>query len=248
MELHYEVQGQGASIVLLHSGGADKRDWQFITPLLAQTFEVITFDGRGAGQSPPFTAANYVEDLRQLLDYLGLDTATLVGHSLGGQIATEFALTDPERVSRLVLVASGLSGFQFSRQHYEWIAQVMAVAPDVEHMVARALDAPLYHITMTSPQRDLLVQMTQHNTQRRLEWQTSEVIWPQPPAINRLRKLEVPSLFILGMQDSHDLFRIARLFEQAPDIRFAQVVDADHMVTLTHPEEIFRLVTQFVRG
>jgi hypothetical protein len=80
MDLYYEVQGQGAPIVLRHSGGADKRDWQFIAPLLAQTFEVITFDGRGAGQSPPpFTPANYVEDLRQLLQPPSTATRTAPG-------------------------------------------------------------------------------------------------------------------------------------------------------------------------
>jgi pimeloyl-ACP methyl ester carboxylesterase len=106
MDLHYEVQGKGEAVVLIHSGGADLRDWEFIAPQLAQTYQVIAFDGRGAGQSPPLLEpANFVEDLRQLLDHLNLDRVILVGHSIGGQIATDFALAYPDRVTRLVLVA-----------------------------------------------------------------------------------------------------------------------------------------------
>jgi pimeloyl-ACP methyl ester carboxylesterase len=100
MDLHYEVQGKGEAVVLIHSGGADLRDWELIAPQLAQTYQVITFDGRGAGQSPPLLEpANYVEDLRQLLDHLHLDRVILVGHSIGGQIATDFALAYPDRVT-----------------------------------------------------------------------------------------------------------------------------------------------------
>lgn len=111
MDLYYEIQGQGEPVVLLHSGGADLRDWQFIAPQLAKNYQVIAFDGRGAGQSPPLLEpANYVEDLKKLLDHFGIQQAALVGHSIGGQIATDFALAYPNRVSKLVLVAPGLSG------------------------------------------------------------------------------------------------------------------------------------------
>ncbi|HEY9639978.1 MAG TPA: alpha/beta fold hydrolase [Coleofasciculaceae cyanobacterium] len=144
MDLHYEIQGQGEAVILLHSGGADLRDWQLIVPQLAQTYQVIAFDGRGAGQSPPLLApAHYVEDLRKLLDHLNLDRAILIGHSIGGQIATDFALADPDRVTKLVLIAPGLSGFQFSPTVQHWFAQIKAAAPDVKQMVNRMLEHPV---------------------------------------------------------------------------------------------------------
>lgn len=52
MDLYYEVNGNGHPVVLLHSGGADLRDWTFLTSLLAKHYKVVTFDGRGTGKSP----------------------------------------------------------------------------------------------------------------------------------------------------------------------------------------------------
>jgi pimeloyl-ACP methyl ester carboxylesterase len=247
MDLHYEVQGKGEAVVLIHSGGADLRDWELIAPQLAQTYQVITLDGRGAGQSPPLLEpANFVEDLRQLLDHLNLDRVILVGHSIGGQIATDFALAYPDRVTRLVLVAPGLSGFQFSPDVQQWYAQVNAVAPDSEKMVEVMLNHPVYSVVMSSPQRDRIIEMTTHNTKRSFEWKTFEMRWAQPPTIDRLSELQTKTLFIIGKKDMPDLFKVAELFQQVPDIRFAYIEGADHMPTLTHADEVSRLIIQFL--
>jgi pimeloyl-ACP methyl ester carboxylesterase len=247
MDLHYEVQGKGEAVVLIHSGGADLRDWEFIAPQLAQTYQVITFDGRGAGQSPPLLEpAHYVEDLRQLLDHFNLDRTILVGHSIGGQIATDFALAYPDRVTRLVLVAPGLSGFQFSPDVQQWFGQIKAAAPDVEKMVERMLEHPVYSVVMSSPQRQHMVEMTMHNTKRSFEWKTYEMRWAQPPTIDRLSELQTKTLFIIGKQDMADNLHVAELFQQVPDIRFAYIEGADHMPTLTHADEVSSKIIQFL--
>lgn len=247
MDLHYEVQGKGEAVVLIHNAMADLRDWEFIAPQLAQTYQVITFDGRCAGQSPPLLKpAHYVEDLRQLLDHLNLDRVILVGHSIGGQIATDFALAYPDRVTRLVLVAPGLSGFQFSPDVQQWYAQIGAVAPDVEKMVERTLDYPAYKVVMSSPQRNRMIEMTTHNMKRSFEWKTFEMQWAQPPTIDRLSELQTKTLFIIGKKDMPDLFKVAELFQQVPDIRFAYIEGADHMPTLTHADEVSSQIIQFL--
>jgi pimeloyl-ACP methyl ester carboxylesterase len=247
MDLHYEVQGKGEAVVLIHSGGADLRDWELIAPQLTQTYQVITFDGRGAGQSPPLLEpADYVEDLRQLLDHLNLDRAILVGHSIGGQIATDFVLAYPDRVTRLVLLAPGLSGFQFSPDVQQWFAQIKAVAPDLEKMVERMLDHPVYSVVMSSPQRQHMIEMTTHNTKRSFEWKTFEMCWAQPPTIDRLNELQTKTLFIIGTKDMADNLHVAELFQQVPDIRFAYIEGADHMPTLTHADQVSSLIVHFL--
>jgi pimeloyl-ACP methyl ester carboxylesterase len=247
MDLYYEIQGQGQPIVLLHSGGADLRDWQFIAPQLAQTYRVIAFDGRGAGQSPPLLEpAEYVEELKHLLDHLQIDRAVLVGHSIGGQIATDFALTYPDRVTKLVLVAPGLSGHQFSPEVEAWFAQVWAAAPDAEKMTQLCLAQCPYRVVMASPQRDLMTAMTRHNIERSLEWKTLEMQWPQPPTIERLNDLQTKTLFIIGAQDMSDNLHTTELFQQVPDIQFDWIDDADHMPTLTHPDRVARSILTFI--
>lgn len=247
MDLYYKIQGRGEPIVLLHSGGADSRDWDLIAWQLAKTHQVISYDGRGAGKSPPLLEpTNYVEDFRRLLDHLGIDRPVLVGHSIGGQIATDFAVVYPHRVSKLVLVAPGLSGSRFSPDVEEWFGQIRAVAPDVEKMLEIMLAHPVYSVVMSSPQRDLMIEMSKHNFERSLEWKTQQMLWPQPPSIERLDQIQAQTLFIIGTQDLPDNLHTAELFQQVPDIRFARIPGADHMPTLTHPEEISMLITEFV--
>ena len=111
--LYYESRGQGPAVVLLHGGLNDSRLWDEQMRPLSKRFRVVRYDLRGFGRSnaekvefwPP-------EDLRALLDFLKIEKATLVGLSLGGIIAADFALEHPERVERLVLVGPGLRGFK----------------------------------------------------------------------------------------------------------------------------------------
>lgn len=247
MDLYYEIHGQGEPIVLIHSGGADLRDWQLIAPQLAQNYRVITFDGRGAGKSPPLLeAANYVEDLKNLLDHLNIARSVLVGHSIGGQIATDFALAYPDRVSKLVLVAPGLSGHQFSPEIQEWFGQIRAAAPDAEKMTQLSLAQCVYRVVMSSPQRELMTAMTKHNIERSLEWKTKEMRWAQPPTIERLHELQTKTLFIIGTQDMADNLHTAELFDRVPDIRFDRIEGADHMPTLTHPDRVVASISTFL--
>ncbi|MBR8645127.1 alpha/beta hydrolase, partial [[Brevibacterium] frigoritolerans] len=85
MDLHFEVNGKGLPVVLIHGGRVDLRQWTFLASLLTKNYKVIVFDGRGAGKSPsPIKHANYVEDVLTLMDYLELNQATIISHSMGG--------------------------------------------------------------------------------------------------------------------------------------------------------------------
>lgn len=247
MDLYYKITGTGKPVVLLHSGGADLREWMFVTPLLAKHYKVIVFDGRGAGKSPsPMEPANYVEDLLALLDHLEIDKAAIVGHSMGGRIATDFTLTYPERVSELVLIAPALSGFRHSQEFEEWMQKINAAAPDIEKIVELSLNAPLYRIIMSSPHRDLMVQMFRHHLKKTSEWGTFESIWPEPPAIERLEEIKVKTLFVIGEEELSDNRRVAKCFRKVPNIHFNHIVSSDHMLTLTHPNDLYNHITCFL--
>ena len=247
MDLHYEVTGEGKPLVLLHSGGADLRDWTFVAPILAKKYQVFALDGRGCGKSPsPAVPPNYIDDLLAALDHFRLPQATLIGHSMGGQIATEFALMHPERVSALVLVAPGLSGFAYGPGFSQWMQSIQAAAPDVEQMMEIALAGPSYRVVMAGPQRDLMVQMWKYNIAKTFEWSTWESVWPQPPAIERLEELAVKTCLLLGSEDVPDLHRIAEAFQRVPDYRFIEIAGADHKPTLTHAEELARHIVEFL--
>jgi pimeloyl-ACP methyl ester carboxylesterase len=103
--------GPGPTIVLLHSGVNDRRAWTETAQRLVDAYAVVAYDRRGFGESPlstdPFT---HVEDLRAVLDAVEVERAWLVGSSAGGRVALDAALTFPERVAGLVLLAPAVSG------------------------------------------------------------------------------------------------------------------------------------------
>lgn len=247
MDLHYEILGSGNPIIMIHSGGTDCRLWMSLAPLAANDYQVITFDGRGAGQSPsPKEPANYVEDLRELMDELHLKTAVLIGHSGGGQIATDFCLEYPERVSGLVLIGPSLSGYQSSPEFERWMSEVNAAAPDADKVMELAFSAPLYRVVMSSPQRSFMVEMFRHHLAKTAEWESFESVWPQPPAIDRLEDLQIKILFMIGDHEIQDNECIAELFRKLPNVRYVHIPGADHMMPLTHPEEMYIYIAEYL--
>ncbi|GIO33618.1 MULTISPECIES: alpha/beta fold hydrolase [Paenibacillus] len=247
MDLYYEVSGTGKPVVLLHSGGADLRDWTYVAPLLAQHYKVVAFDGRGAGKSPsPLEPANYVADLLALLDHLGLEKAALVGHSMGGRIAADFALEYPDRVSELVLVGPSLSGFNPSQEFQDWMQWIHEAFPDIDKVTERSFDAPSYRIIKSSEHWELMLDMFRHHLMKTSEWGSFESIWPEPPAIERLGEMVPRTMLLIGDEELPDNVRIAERYREIPDFRLVTVPGADHMVTLTHPDELCRHIIRFL--
>jgi pimeloyl-ACP methyl ester carboxylesterase len=105
--LFYDVRGSGQPLVLLHAGGRDLTMWDPQAGALARSFRLVRYDARGHGRSTaPGGPYSTVEDLRLLLDHLGIERASLVGISMGAGVALDFAATHPQRVSKLVLVST----------------------------------------------------------------------------------------------------------------------------------------------
>ena len=103
--------GSGPALLLLHGLGCDHTTWRPVVESLAKSFTVIAPDLLGHGDSDKpradYSIGGYANGMRDLLTLLGIDRVTVVGHSLGGGVAMQFAYQFPERTERLVLVAPG---------------------------------------------------------------------------------------------------------------------------------------------
>lgn len=110
--------GKGPVLLLVHGLGCDHRTWLPLLSLLSRHFTVIAPDllghGRSAKPRADYSIAAYANGMRDLLTVLGVDKATIVGHSFGGGVAMQFAYQFPERTERLVLVAPGGMGPEVS--------------------------------------------------------------------------------------------------------------------------------------
>lgn len=111
IELAYEVAGQGEPLLFLHGLGSRGEDWAMQAPCFATRYRVITADmrGHGASEKPPgpYGVPMMAADVAGLLDWLGVESAHVVGLSMGGMIAFQLAVDRPERIRSLVIVNSG---------------------------------------------------------------------------------------------------------------------------------------------
>lgn len=110
LDTYYTLEGSGPAVVLLHGWGASSQSLQAPAAALAAEFRVLTVDLPGFGWSDPppvaWGSSEYADHVRAVLDAQGIGRAALLGHSFGGRVAIQIAARTPERVERLVLVAS----------------------------------------------------------------------------------------------------------------------------------------------
>lgn len=129
--IHFETSGSGKPLLLIHAISAGSRMWQTQVDHFSPTHQVITFDARGVGRSGPIGKVCGVkdamtDDVADLLDTLGLASATIVGVSFGGVIAQHFAARHPQRVDGLVIVDSYSDSRPRTWSKAAWLAGVYA--------------------------------------------------------------------------------------------------------------------------
>ena len=106
MKLNYAEQGSGDAVILLHGMFGSLSNLGVVARTLVDRYRVISVDLRNHGESPHaavMSLSTMAADIVELMDDLGLSRAILIGHSLGGKIAMQVALTNPERVDALVV-------------------------------------------------------------------------------------------------------------------------------------------------
>ena len=144
----YVRKGSGPVVLLLHGLGCDHTTWTPVIDSLARTHTVIAPDllGHGASDKPraDYSVGGYANGMRDLLTLLGIDSATVVGHSFGGGVAMQFAYQYPERTERLVLVGSGGLGPEVT-------PAIRAITTPGFHQAMGVLSLPgLRHLVTTS--------------------------------------------------------------------------------------------------
>jgi 3-oxoadipate enol-lactonase len=108
IKICYEIAGEGEPLFLVHGFGSKKESWIAQFPVLSKHFKVIRFDNRGAGKSErpkgTYTMEIFADDIKGLMDYLGIDQTNIAGWSLGGMIVQNFVLKYPEKVKKVILI------------------------------------------------------------------------------------------------------------------------------------------------
>jgi pimeloyl-ACP methyl ester carboxylesterase len=250
--LFHEVSGEGLPVVLVHGRGLDHRMWAPQVDALSAGHRLVRYDLRGFGRSPSGgNAYSHADDLAALLDHLGIDRAVVVGCSLGGGAAVNFAVLHPRRLLGLVTVGGSLGGFPWSQAFQDMFREAHRIALESGPQAANEfyLGSSLFAHAHHSPEverrtRELL------RDDDGAHWTRPDLGRPlSPPASERLGSITAPTLVVVGEYDVPDMLAIADILAgRVPGARKVLLDGLGHLPSLEDPGRFNRLVLEFVDG
>lgn len=252
--LYYETDGHASApaLLLLHAGIANLRMWDQQVQSLAVGHYVIRYDTRGFGQTTTDDVTySDRDDARHLLDHLGVERASILGASRGGRIAIDLAVESPERVSGLVTIGSGPSGFpdtELTDDEDAFIDRLDAAYEAEDWQLLNRLEVELACIGAPRSADDLnaLFIRTAYELHRPNLVHRDESAAPQPlepPAYDRVVDIQVPALVTVGEFDlSGTLAQQAYLVDTIPDAAGYIFSDTAHLPSVEHPDEFLEVL------
>lgn len=250
--IYYEVAGKGPALVLVHGGFGDRRMWDDQFKRFARYFRVVRYDHRGFGKSSvPKAKYSPAADLVRLLDHLKITHAHIIGNSMGGSLAIDFAIKHPERVASIVVVASGPNGYPVPQSDIDKVVAVFKLAEDKGQTEAAAawIQHPMVAVTSkdTKTSHRLRAMINENSGVFRMRF------WPEesldPPAHKRLGEIKAPALIVIGSKDTPIVREMGEA--AANGIKGAKkvvIANGDHLPQMTSPQEFNREVLKFLRS
>jgi pimeloyl-ACP methyl ester carboxylesterase len=254
--LYYELAGEGPPFVMIHAGVADSRQWNNEFAHFAQSYRVLRYDLRGYGKSEPVDGEfSHLQDLTALLDYLHLNQPlTLMGCSMGGGLAMNFALTHPSRLKALIMVGSGPSGLEldvptpakFAAAEAAFNAGDLDQVAEIETQIW--FDGEGRTPAQVNPaMRQLLFEMDRLALAHEVKELGKRLPDTAVPAAGRLGELHVPVLIIVGAHDTPYMRAAADyMLEHPPSAQKVLIEDAAHLPNMDQPAEFAQIVTRFL--
>lgn len=256
--LEFDVAGEGSPVVFLHPGLWDRRTWDDQFGLFSTTYRVVRYDARGYGRSSrpePGYPYSDLEDLAAVMDATGIARAALVGCSMGGGTAIDFALVHPDRVAALVLAAPGLAGFDGTPdEEAAWQAEWGELDRAIDEAIAageleRAQDLRLriWAPLGTDDSAGRRIRAIAFDNLHEITMDESGATTPDPPAIERLEDIGAPTLVLPAEHDPPWHNRICEvLAARIPHARVVMITGTDHVVNMRQPAEFNRVVLEFL--
>lgn len=231
--------GDRPPLVLIHPGVGDSRIWDGLMPELTASYRVIRYDARGFGRSPaPTESFVLFDDLLTVLDHYGLDRVAVVGCSQGGDCAIALAVTRPSRVSALVLLCPGITGFPMPDDPA--FHDRLSAADDPESVAGVILD--FWGRAGRTPEVESQARSAA------AAWIANEGLEERGPEVfDRLGEISVPASLLVGDLDMAWLLDCNRqAAHRIPGVTFLEVPGVDHFPPLRIPEQVLALIRETI--
>jgi 3-oxoadipate enol-lactonase len=243
-DLYYEIHGNGPPLIFAHGLGGNHASWFNQVPFFARHFKVITFDHRGFGNSSDAQGGadrtRFVDDLKQLLDHLGITKMALVAQSMGGGTCATFSVLHPGRVTALVLADTlvGITIPESLRARMDAVRNATADLPQLERVLSagfREREPVLTH---------LYTELNNFNKGAR------ESLRGNLPGVTveQLSAAKIPLLFLVGTKDilfPPDLVR--SIHGLIPGSEYHEVAESGHSAYFEKPHDFNETVLGFLK-
>lgn len=252
MHLHFHAQGDGFPLIILHGLLGSLDNWRVASKRLAERYKVYCLDLRNHGLSPHSEVMNYpvmAQDLREFLDLHSLSSAFVLGHSMGGKVAMQFATNFPDRVAKLAVV--DIAPRAYEAYHRPLLNALLAL--DLTRFRSFGeVDAALSEAIPEIATRQFLLKNLKRDKDGRLSWKIhlqgiARNYDALTMAVAPERDFIKPACFIRPGRSNYvtdeDVSAIRKMFAQS---EICTIPEAGHWVHVDTPEPFFRCVTKFL--
>jgi esterase len=253
MELNYKSYGsEGEHLIILHGLFGSLDNWHTLATALGNTFRVWTIDQRNHGKSPHHHEFNYdvmAQDLLHFMEQHNIDAANIIGHSMGGKTAMQFALNYPEKVKKLVVVDIGPKGYKGN--HNEIIDALLNLdllkiqkRTDAEEMLAE-------NIKEADVRQFLLKNLTRESSGYKWKMNLNDIVDNYEAIIGPIildKKFTKPTLFIKGDRSDYILEEDKTLIKQQfTEAEFVNFPEVGHWVHAETPGLFLQATLEFLK-
>lgn len=249
INLYYEANGEGQPLVFIHGLGSSGRDWELQVTEFSRRYKVITVDLRGHGRSDkpagPYSMAMFAADTAGLLKALGVESAHVVGLSLGGGVAFQLAVDAPALVKTLVIVNSAPEMIMRTFKDRLAIWQRFAIVrlmglPRMAEVLGKRLFPKTEHASLRATFAERFAQTDQRAY---LDTMRALVGWSVTP---RLGAIQCPTLVIAADQDYTPVTLKEAYVAKITNAQLAVISDSHHATPVEQPQKFNAALREFL--
>ena len=255
--IYYETVGDGQPIVFLHAGVADSRQWNNEFHRFSSEFSVLRYDLRGFGKSEPVNGDfSNLGDLVTLLAHLQItQPIILIGCSMGGSLAMDYALAYPSDVKGLIMVDSAPSGLELDvpiPAKFKLVADAekagdLDLVAEIETQIW--FDGDRATAEVNQEMRSLALQMNRLALAHDARDLGKQLPNSKIPAVEHLKELDVPTLAIFGSNDIPYMHAaVEYMAKEIRNFQEAEIQNAAHLPNMDQPEAFQKIVREFIEA